>query len=448
MNLEEFDKLIEKWKSKKNNNLGSLCCTIKRKFLNELFERTKNILPLNIYKSDSYVRIYILLNDITEIPKCPICGNYCSFSKKFISTCGKPKCVQAYQKTLTTNSNYVNYNSRYANEKSLNDIIEKYATKNNFGYIFSIINHNDIIKNELIEKTSFLNTEGTFDSAFRLYCYVNNIKSIKELPHCPICGKIARFKSFTHGFVNTCGSSKCMKQLQTNNMHKAFENYDFSDAVKKHKETCLKKFGVESHLSLDEVKKKKYKTCEERYGCPTPLQSKEIREKSKQTCLIKYGFDNPVKSDLIQEKIYNTLKRNNSYNKSKPEDKLYEILCQIFDKENVIRQYKSEVYPFACDFYIKSKNLYIEYNGNWTHGKHAFDETNPDDLRIVEQWKNKSMEINFKGEQKKFYEGAIITWTIGDVKKRNTAKENNLNYIEIWNIDDIYKKLNKYIYEQ
>ena len=31
----------------------------------------------------------------------------------------------------------------------------------------------------------------------------------------------------------------------------------------------------------------------------------------------------------------------------------------------------------------------------------------------------------------------INTWCDSDVKKRNKAKENNLNYIEFWNIDEV-----------
>ena len=31
----------------------------------------------------------------------------------------------------------------------------------------------------------------------------------------------------------------------------------------------------------------------------------------------------------------------------------------------------------------------------------------------------------------------IYTWTDLDVRKRNIAKENNLNYIEFWNIKEV-----------
>ena len=36
----------------------------------------------------------------------------------------------------------------------------------------------------------------------------------------------------------------------------------------------------------------------------------------------------------------------------------------------------------------------------------------------------------------RYYE-MIKTWTIKDVNKRNIAKQNHLNYIEFWNINDL-----------
>ena len=61
----------------------------------------------------------------------------------------------------------------------------------------------------------------------------------------------------------------------------------------------------------------------------------------------------------------------------------------------------------------------------WTHNDHPFDETNENDLKIVESWSQKNS---------KFYNGAIDVWTKRDVLKRNTAKKNNLNWIEFFNL--------------
>ena len=54
----------------------------------------------------------------------------------------------------------------------------------------------------------------------------------------------------------------------------------------------------------------------------------------------------------------------------------------------------------------------------------------------LKEWKQKA-------ETSKFYQNAIITWTISDIKKRNTAKENNLNYIELWDLNDVERYVSK-----
>ena len=135
-----------------------------------------------------------------------------------------------------------------------------------------------------------------------------------------------------------------------------------------------------------------------------------------------------MSSPKIQLKINSTKKKNNSFNISKTEEICFNILKEVFP--NIIRQYRSEKYPFNCDFYIPEKDLYIEFNGTWTHGKHPFDINNKNDIDLVEMWKSKNT---------KFYNNAIETWTHRDVLKRETAKNNNVNFIEFWNLDEVKK---------
>ena len=114
---------------------------------------------------------------------------------------------------------------------------------------------------------------------------------------------------------------------------------------------------------------------------------------------------------------------------------MYSVLIDIYGKDNVERQYSSDLYPFACDFYIISEDLYIEYNGIWTHGHTPYIGSKENEMKLKE-WKQKA-------ETSKFYQNAIITWTISDIKKRNTAKENNLNYIELWDLNDVERYVSK-----
>ena len=42
------------------------------------------------------------------------------------------------------------------------------------------------------------------------------------------------------------------------------------------------------------------------------------------------------------------------------------------------------------------------------------------------------------------YHSKIKTWTIYDVQKRNIAKQNNINYIEFYNIEECKSWINNY----
>ena len=197
------------------------------------------------------------------------------------------------------------------------------------------------------------------------------------------------------------------------------------------KDTKLKKYGDSNYNNRDLAKQ----TCIELYG----VNNYNNRPKAKQTTLDLYGVDNAIKLPEIQRKIYETHKKNNSFNTSKVEIKLYNLLLTKFKSDDIIRQYKSDLYPFACDFYIKSLDLYIELQGTWLHCSEPFNPKNPKHIKIINKWKSKTARL---------YEVAIKTWTIRDPLKRKIALENNLNYIEVFDfktfkeLDFLFKNSN------
>lgn len=137
------------------------------------------------------------------------------------------------------------------------------------------------------------------------------------------------------------------------------------------------------------------------------------------------------------QKEYVTKRKNNSFRISKPEDRVYNKLVMKFGIENVIRQYRDENrYPFYCDFYVKSFDLFIECNFTWSHGGHLFDCHSEEDCAIENIWKEKA-------KKSKYYELALKVWTQSDVLKYDTMIKNNLNafvaYKEV-EIDDFLSK--------
>lgn len=159
-----------------------------------------------------------------------------------------------------------------------------------------------------------------------------------------------------------------------------------------------------------------------------------IQQRSKQ---YKKTMSSKTEEELkeIQNKIYETKRKNNTLNVSKPE-RYYENLLKQKYKDNVLCQYKSNEFPFACDFYLKHIDLYIDLNFHWTHGKHLFDVNNEEDKQTLELWKQRSI-------KSKFYKNAIYTWTDLDIRKDKISKQNNINRVVFYT----EKEFNKWFEE-
>lgn len=135
----------------------------------------------------------------------------------------------------------------------------------------------------------------------------------------------------------------------------------------------------------------------------------------------------------IVKKCYLTKKVNNTFNISLVQKIANEELRKVFGEDDVESEYMEDRYPFSCDLYIKSLDLFIEINAFWTHGDHFFDKNNIDDLRDFEDLKERS-------EYDNHARNLLDTWARRDVIKREAAIKNNLNYLVFWdnNLSDFY----------
>ena len=217
--------------------------------------------------------------------------------------------------------------------------------------------------------------------------------------------------------------------------------------------TCLVKYGVTNQNKSIIVKEKIKNTCLIKYGSSSPLANKEIFNKTQDTLNKKYGKS---REDIIKKtqntmkkrygvisafslkstiekthtkevinKINATKRKNHTFNTSKPEEELYLYIKEKFP--SVKRQYKDEKrYPYNCDFYIPTLDYFIELQGYYTHGKHPFNPNSKSDLQLIEEYKKKY------GPECQ----AITIWAIKDVEKRNCAKKHNLNFKEVWDLDE------------
>ena len=128
--------------------------------------------------------------------------------------------------------------------------------------------------------------------------------------------------------------------------------------------------------------------------------------------------------DDVNEKRFETMKERGKLGKNsftEAEKIFYEKLLEKYSENDIEFQYfDADRYPFKCDFYIKSEDLFIELNGNWTHGKKPYNKDDVECQQILNEWKDKAQTSDY-------YKNAIYTWTNLDVRKRQTAIKNNLN---------------------
>lgn len=171
-------------------------------------------------------------------------------------------------------------------------------------------------------------------------------------------------------------------------------------------------------------------------GCPACRYIRQRRTNQE-----RYGVDNPMQKKEFADTNWEMKKLNGTCQSSRVEDLMYKDLVQVFGKNMVERNYKDDMrYPFYCDFYIVSHDIFIELNGTWFHGPHAFDATNLEDLELLNSWKMKNT------PEHPSYAVAIRTWTETDPLKLKTAKENHLNYLVFWDNDltDFHEWLDSY----
>lgn len=227
--------------------------------------------------------------------------------------------------------------------------------------------------------------------------------------------------------LEQCGVENYSQTEEARQRQSAYMLEHMDDVQEKMQRTMLERYGVRySHqipavkkqMSIfmrehrDEILRKSQETCMERYGVPHSSQTLEFRQRMSERM-----SDKSVQQSLCRVKL-----KNHTFHTSSSEDVLYDMLVQTFGEDDVLRQYMSDVYPYQCDFYIKSRDMYVELNAGWTHGGHWYRSGTQDD-NIVAVWTKKSTP---------YYDNAMLNWTKRDVQKRQLAASSKLNYVVFW----------------
>lgn len=343
---------------------------------------------------------------IFKRPVCPICGNSVKYrSLNIFNTHCSYKCAAINKKTIA---------------KREQTCVTKYGVSN--------ISQLQKIKNKI--KTTIINKY--------------KVEHIMQLPDIIEKRKQTNIKKY--GVPYYIQSKIAKKQYKQTYLRKYGVAHMFQSPVIKNKikQTITYRYGNSNYRNI----KKAQLTCLNKYSETNWFKSKAGKSflknnyintifKRQQTMLYKYDCKYALQNTKLRIKRINTLKSNKTIGKhiSYNEQQCYNILKTKFNI--VIQQYTSDVYPWACDFYIPSLDLYIEYNEFWTHGKHTFNSNNIEDITLLNIWKKHAI-------HSKFYQNAIYTWTILDTNKLNTFINNNLNYKIFWNLKEVKDWIKNY----
>lgn len=246
------------------------------------------------------------------------------------------------------------------------------------------------------------------------------------------------------------------------NLKDLMKEYNFHHTTEQkvalREKTCMEMYGVHcvllrqdvidsSHTeeALTKMMSTQRKNNLEKYGVEYMWEREDVKDKTRQTNIRKYGTEKGwASTDIGRKTISNlhsdseyqkreieTKRRNNSFNKSSKEEYFYQMLLTLFEGDDILRQYRSDKYPFNCDFYIQSVDTYIECNFHWTHGKLPFDKDSILCQEKLSKWKEKS-------ESSEFYKCAIDVWTRRDVEKIKYAIEHGINILFVYPNNLVY----------
>lgn len=256
-----------------------------------------------------------------------------------------------------------------------------------------------------------------------------------------------------YGAEYTLASGSSLEKRARQTFLENMKNDSFREALNaKRRKTNIQRFGVDHVMKDPATIERIQKGFREKYGVDSWAQTpqarllysdnarknaKQIFEKSRETCMERYGVSywgqtpqaremqsRRMRSVEVQRSATAARRAHRTFHVSRPEDDLWDLLVEHFGLDDVVRQYRDEErYPWACDFYVPSRDLFIELNGLWTHGGHWFD---PHDARDVDR------RVAWESKGTAFYDTAVMQWCTRDVSKRRMAAEKALNYVVFW----------------
>lgn len=449
----------------------------REKFDRDIYDYLNTRFPELPDPSQLNQRLYFILHGIEHAPTCPICGKplrfeglsygykrFCSDeclneyrSRKMTIHEKKPKHAQDITDMSQVTDEYV-LKMFFEGKERLKEVSSLVNTYNMYARYGKATKHSRInvhVYNYLVSR--FNDTDNITETLYRLK---NNID---KTPLCPNCGKPLRFEGLYVGYLTYCSreceheytlkkianrqeAEKKVREEKLSTLYKEETGKDVDDSViieminkygQRHVAATYSKYERNYISKQHSVYKDVYEYLVNRYYDSDSISETLYRIKNSieerpvcEVCggrVLYIGKHNNMWGRYCSNQCkYEANSKNliqgcngtcNTASVSNEEKRIESILRT--NGINVETQYKSEVYPFFCDMYVKDLDLYIEYQGYFAHGQHPY-RNNDEDREHIENV------LRFKGAW------AVERWTEIDVKKRRIAKENNLNYLELW----------------
>lgn len=350
------------------------------------------------------------------------------------------------------------YKSSYIKDKtgiSLKSLLKKLSLEN-IKYTKDDIY--DYQYNYIISNYTVNDVEEAYRHMSKTYSDLSKAQGRREIFILGCC-----FGSYAKVFKRILGSKKyddlrneCWKLKQVSTIRskygvdnvfdkRVFSNFVSDEVIAegriKREQTLLERYGVTDvnkyQPFIDKMVNSQRETFIKKYGVDNPMKVPDIAnlsaERRQESMLEKYGVANSVQSTEIRNKIFKSRRKNKTLNTSLPETTMLYELQSIFGEDDVVyNEIIDDRYPYHVDFYIKSRDLFIELNGDVTHGNKWFDDNDEYDKKKLDSYLINMERIESESGKKSKYGAIIRTWTVTDVMKRNIAKENNLNYLVFW----------------
>ena len=163
-----------------------------------------------------------------------------------------------------------------------------------------------LLWNDIISKTSFLNSYFSPNAATRVFYYINQLDDIKHCETCskPILKNLSAVGNIEHFFCcNRCAQkheSTILKSKATKMQNHGDPNYN---NTKKNRHTCKERYGVEYVFQCESIKQKSKETLLKNYGVDHQMRSDEVKDGMKARYKAKHGVDYAFQNPEVQEKI-------------------------------------------------------------------------------------------------------------------------------------------------